>query len=70
MGNPAVVNDKLYFFGTLEDPKEDTWAGIFYAESDDAINWTVLFEEWGEVADPAGIQTDNGLLVFKTALHN
>ena len=70
MGNPAVVNDKLYFFGTLEDPKEDAWAGIFYAESDDAINWTVLFEEWGEVADPAGIQTDNGLLIFKTALHN
>ncbi|MDP6600710.1 MAG: hypothetical protein QGH76_00285 [Phycisphaerales bacterium] len=69
LGNPAIVDDKLYFFGTLEPSGGNTWGGIFYAESDDAINWTVLYEEWGDVADPAGIQVDSGLLVFKTALY-
>ena len=44
--------------------------GVFIAESEDAVNWTVLYEELGDIADPAGIQTDEGLLVFKTALYN
>jgi hypothetical protein len=68
MGNPAVVDEKLYFFGTLES--DNAWNGIFYAESDDANNWTVLYEESGTVADPAGIQTDEGMLLFKTSLYH
>jgi len=69
LGNPSIVDGKLYFFGTLE-PTEGVWGGVFIAESEDAVNWTVLYEELGDIADPAGIQTDEGLLVFKTALYN
>ena len=69
LGNPSIVNGKLYFFGTLE-PTEGVWGGVFIAESEDAVNWTVLYEELGNIADPAGIQTDEGLMIFKTVLYN
>jgi hypothetical protein len=67
LGNPAIVNDKLYFFGTVE-PVKGAWGGIFIAESEDALNWSVIYEELADVADPAGIQTPEGLLLFKTTL--
>jgi hypothetical protein len=68
LGNPAIVDGTLYFFGTFEDPIEHLWDGVFIAKSDDALDWEVVWEDYGEAADPAGIQTPDGLLMFVTAL--
>ncbi|MDP6478880.1 MAG: hypothetical protein QGI75_02430 [Phycisphaerales bacterium] len=66
LGNPVVRNGSLMFFGTLE-PKQ-AWAGIFSAESDDGVNWTVRWQRAGSVADPAVAVTPSGVLVFVTSL--
>lgn len=66
LGNPMVRDGELYFYGTLE-PKT-SWAGVFAARSSDAINWTVVWSSSGALADPAAIETANGVLLVVTSL--
>lgn len=68
LGNPSVVNGELQFFGTLE-PTNGAWGGVFIATSSDAVNWEVAMTNYGEIADPAGIMTEDGTLMFVTALY-
>ena len=69
LGNPSIIDDQLRFFGTLE-PTDGDWGGVFIATSDNAVDWTVTWTNYGEIADPAGIQTSDGILMFVTALYS
>jgi hypothetical protein len=68
LGNPSVIDNQLYFFGTLE-PTDGEWGGVFIATSDDATNWNIEWSDYGEFADPAGVLTSDGMLMFVTALY-
>ncbi|MBC8200923.1 MAG: hypothetical protein H8E86_02660 [Planctomycetes bacterium] len=54
----------------IDSPTDGSWGGVFIASSDNAVDWTVTWTNYGEIADPAGIQTSDGILIFVTALYS
>ncbi len=56
-------------FGTLE-PTDGSWGGVFIASSDNAVDLTVTWTNYGEIAYPAGIQPLDGIMMFVTVLYS
>jgi hypothetical protein len=61
------------------DPWDNTLEAVLFVSSQTDLDGDgttgvgdllLVIEELGNIADPAGIQTDEGLMIFKTVLYN